>query len=194
MEVTALCRGFPRSLLHQELTQQEGDAPCWLVQCPRAGKWGGTGFIFPQPLLPPGWEAEPFLLSLQLQQWEGGGRTLCWHGQHCQGCQEATAQNLFDVVFFSHHWRREQLLQLQKYGACACLLLPSRAGSGKVGAALIPCTALGGGVNANAGILQCCTLVLFVPASLPNLVGNTPAFPVRSALLRLCSLRSACTC
>lgn len=49
-------------------------------------------------------------------------------------------------------------------------------------------------MNANAGMLQCCTFVLFMPASLPNLVGNIPAFPMRSALLWLCLLRSACTC
>lgn len=43
-------------------------------------------------------------------------------------------------------------------------------------------------MNANTGILQHCTFVLFMPASLPNLVGNIPAFPMRSALLAEVSL------
>lgn len=44
-------------------------------------------------------------------------------------------------------------------------------------------------VNASTGILQRCTLVLLLPVPLSSLAGNAPAFPLRSALLRLCSLR-----
>lgn len=98
------------------------------------------------------------------------------------------------LTLFSSPTLEKGGLQLQEHEAHACLFLPRGAGSEKVGAALLPCTTLGGGMDANAGILQCCTFVLFMPAFLPDLAGNIPAFPMRSALLWLCSLRSACTC
>lgn len=74
----------------------------------------------------------------------------------------------------------------------SCLSPPAqRAGSGKAGAAPSRAQPQGQRVDVSAGTQRCC----IAPASsLRSLAGNAPAFPLRSALLWLCSLRSACTC